>query len=109
MDHLSADRLAALATDPTVSPDPAEVEHLAGCRACRDDVTELGAVAHDVREAQPTGVAGALLYLGTLPDLDPIRATPAYRDFLRRSLGAAHGASRQASGVSGRAPGRLLR
>ena len=53
-DHLSADRLAALATDPTVRPRPAEVEHLAGCRACRDDVTELGSLAHDVREARPS-------------------------------------------------------
>jgi anti-sigma-K factor RskA len=52
--HLSADRLAALATDPTVEPEPSEVEHLSRCRACHDDVTELGALAHDVREVQPS-------------------------------------------------------
>lgn len=54
MAHLSADRLAALAADQAAAPARAEIEHLAGCRACSDDVTELAAVADGVREVRAT-------------------------------------------------------
>lgn len=54
MAHLSADRLAALVSDPSVGPEPEELAHLSGCRACRDDVAELGEVAQDVRDAGRT-------------------------------------------------------
>ncbi|SER30731.1 anti-sigma factor [Microlunatus flavus] len=53
MDHLSADRLATLATDVAAAPEPHEGEHLASCRACRDDVAELADLAHAVRDLGP--------------------------------------------------------
>lgn len=54
MEHLSAERIAALASDLGPGPMAAESGHLARCRACSDDVAELAAVTSGVRDASRT-------------------------------------------------------
>jgi len=54
VEHLSAERIAAIASDLGPGPMAAEAGHLARCRACSDDVDELAAVTSGVRDASGT-------------------------------------------------------
>ena len=103
MEHLSAERIAAIASDLGPGPMAAEAGHLARCRACSDDVSELAAVADGVRDVSATTLRPPHpdVWAAISAEVGPAAADRRPRAWLPVAVAAAAGLVVGAAGVLG--------